>query len=262
MISDQIKAHLHQLAPYSNLEKPLETYDHIELDAEDLRQARQMKHERLEREKYLASVQLMKPAVKHTAEEYYKAFTEFFPIDKVKEEAYYKIVTRLCCYFANDRRFETSDLKLDKGILLFGGVGVGKTTLMQMFRQNQAFSYRLVSCREVESEFAIDGDAAVKMFSVNTPIPSVNKFHQTEVGFCFDDLGTENAITKHFGNAKNVLADILLNRYDLKLDKRSTHITTNLNVDEIEKHYGTRVIDRIRENFNLILFDHQALSRR
>jgi energy-coupling factor transporter ATP-binding protein EcfA2 len=252
----------------------LESFDHIQLDEEDLRRAREKKHYRLEREKYRESLKEMKPAKLFTAEAYYKAFTQIFPINEAKEREYSVIVKSLCCYFANDPRFETRDLKLSKGILLFGSVGVGKTTLMQMFKINGVFSYKMVSCREVESEYAKEGDVAIGQYSINYPSIAINSnpFGHQELGYCFDDLGTENAVTKHFGNAKNVMADILLNRYDNAMTKardtgnppefRDTHITTNLSAEEIEKYYGTRVRDRMRECFNMITFDEKSQSRR
>jgi DNA replication protein DnaC len=160
-------------------------------------------------------------------------------------------------------RFNTETLNLKKGILLYGGVGVGKTTLMQMFQRNAAFSYRVINCRDVETEFTIQGHESIERFSRLQPIAvNSNPYGHAEIGFCFDDLGTENAVTKHFGNAKNVMTDILLNRYDYKLDYRATHITTNLAVSEIEKMYGTRVLDRIAESFNVIAWPAEAKSRR
>jgi DNA replication protein DnaC len=265
MIGQQLKEHLHQLAPYRGLESPsVEQYEDIQLDAEDLRKAREDKHNRLKREKYLEEIRTIRPARTFSAEEYYTAFKQIFPIDEVHDEWYSKIVKRLCCYFANDKRFETNDLKLNRGILLFGGVGVGKTTLLQAFRLNQAFSFKIVSCREVESEFAMNGDEAIGKYSVNQPALAINSnpFGQQEIGYCFDDLGTENSVTKHFGNAKSVMADILLNRYDSGLSPRATHITTNLSEKEIETYYGTRVLDRMHENFNVIVFPSDAKSRR
>jgi DNA replication protein DnaC len=263
MIGQQIKEHLQRLDPSLKVEKPLENYDQITLDDEDLRKAREEKFYRLEREKYMQGLNGSKPSKSFTAEEYYKAFTQLFPIDKKAEKEYNLIVAVLCCYFSNDKRFETADLKLRKGILLYGGVGVGKTTLMQAFRQNQAFSYRIISCREVEGHFATEGEEAIKRYSINYPVAvNSNRYGHQEIGYCFDDLGTENSNTKNYGNAKNVMTDILLNRYDSGLDPRSTHITTNLSGDEIEKTYGTRVMDRITENFNLITFPVKAKSKR
>ena len=47
---------------------------------------------------------------------------------------------------------------------------------------------------------------------------------------------------KYFGNECNVMAEILLSRYDLFISKKVlTHITTNLSATEIETHYGNRV---------------------
>jgi DNA replication protein DnaC len=74
-------------------------------------------------------------------------------------------------------------------------------------------------------------------------------------------LGTE-ANAKHYGHEKNVMAEIILNRYDNNLPYHCTHITTNLTADEIKAQYGTRVTDRIREMFNIIKFPVGAKSRR
>lgn len=229
----------------------------------DLRKAREEKHYRLLKEKWLTDVKSLTASAKYSAEEYYKSFTQIFPIDEEKEKDYMVIVKRLCCYFANDPRFDTANLSRSKGILLFGGVGVGKTTLMEIFQRNALFSYRVISCRDIETQFAVEGNEAVEKYSRLRPIAiNASPYGHQEIGYCFDDLGTENAVTKHFGNAKNVMADILLNRYDSKLDPRATHITTNLTLDDIEKFYGTRVIDRIAENFNIITFDKDSKSRR
>lgn len=233
---------------------------------------REQKFYRLEREKYLQGLTAERKFKTYTAEEYYKAFTNIFPINESREKAYAEIVMRLCCYFSGDKRFENNDFKLNRGLLIFGGVGVGKTTLLQMFRRNQAFSYRLISCRDIENEYGVDGPEAISRYTENYPVATnSNPFGALEIGYCFDDLGTENAVTKHFGNSKNVMADIILNRYDrIKQmtepgktpDFRSTHITTNLSADELFNLYGTRVNDRIAEMFNLIKFDKDAKSRR
>jgi hypothetical protein len=118
----------------------------------------------------------------------------------------------------------------------------------------------------------VKGQEVIEQYSENVQVAvNANPFGHQEVGYCFDDLGTENAVTKHFGNAKNVMTDIILNRYDrIKMltpegeqaDFRGTHITTNLSVDEIEKLYGSRFLDRLREMMNVIEFPEKTLSRR
>jgi hypothetical protein len=80
--------------------------------------------------------------------------------------------------------------------------------------------------------------------------------------YCFDDLGTENNL-KLYGNECNVMAEILLSRYDLFVSRKLiTHLTTNLSASEIEAAYGNRLRSRLREQFNLIAFNNNTLDKR
>ncbi|MGC4128512.1 MAG: RteC domain-containing protein [Bergeyella sp.] len=79
---------------------------------------------------------------------------------------------------------------------------------------------------------------------------------------CFDDLGTETS-SKYFGNDCNVMAEILLTRYDLFKEKGIlTHITTNLSATEIESQYGNRLRSRMREMFNLFGYEETSGDKR
>ncbi|WP_372745924.1 hypothetical protein [Lutibacter sp.] len=44
--------------------------------------------------------------------------------------------------------------------------------------------------------------------------------------------------------------------------EKKTHITTNLNAKEIEKHYGNKVRSRLRAMFNLISFSQNSIDKR
>lgn len=128
--------------------------------------------------------------------------------------------------------------------------------------RNQINSFRMESCREVESKYAQFGEEYISACSFNIEI-SVNSdpFGHQMIGYCFDDLGTESN-SKYFGKEKNVMAEIILNRYDNNLDYRTTHLTTNFTAEKIKEQYGTRVTDRIKQMFNIIQFDVNAKSRR
>ena len=68
---------------------------------------------------------------------------------------------------------------------------------------------------------------------------------------------------KYFGNECNVMAEVILTRYDLFVSRKLiTHITTNLAAGEIEKMYGNRLRSRIRELCNLIAFPTSASDKR
>jgi DNA replication protein DnaC len=269
---------LQQLQPEFKQEKvsEIDEIQKIELDDLDILEAKRQKYYKVKQREWLGNIRKLSQSRIYTAEQLYTAFCMIFPPDdgqkhtpdevvkafeQREEEWYVKVVKRLCCYFTGDKRFNSASFNLEKGLLIYGGVGVGKSTLLETFRRNQIFSYRIASCRDIENQFADIGVDTVGYYSKNHDMPT-NIYNQSEAGFCFDDLGTENAVTKYFGNSKNIMAEIILNRYDKKLDSRSTHITTNITYNQIVELYGDRVIDRMKESFNFIEFPKDAKSRR
>lgn len=178
-----------------------------------------------------------------------------FIIDETNE----RIVIALSLYFANDPRAKSYDIDLSKGLLLLGGVGVGKTLIMKAFALNQNASFRVVRSRDISYDFADHGFGIVKQYSDITTIPQ-NIHGQKQLGLCIDDLGTDEE-RKHYGDRANALAEIVLNRYDIGMHNL-THITTNLNANMIEQVYGLRVRSRMREMFNKVNFGLNAPDRR
>lgn len=156
-------------------------------------------------------------------------------------------------YFSKDKRFEDEGYSFKKGLFLQGNVGCGKTILMKTFRINPRNRFGVISCREVTYKYQQFGDEIFQKYSIVQD-------DDTSHGWCFDDLGTES-VKKHYGNETNVMAEILLNRYDRKLFHK-THITTNLTVTELEEIYGSRLQSRFREMFNLISFPMEATDLR
>lgn len=166
----------------------------------------------------------------------------------------------MLCYFLQDELAATQlNIDLNKGILLTGPVGCGKTTLinlMKFFIQKESQKFITKPCRDISFEFIQDGFSIVHKYSKG------NLYEYAARTFCFDDLGTENSL-KYYGNECNVMAEILLTRYDLFVSKNLlTHITTNLSASEIEEMYGNRVRSRLREMLNLIFFDKNATDKR
>jgi energy-coupling factor transporter ATP-binding protein EcfA2 len=171
-------------------------------------------------------------------------------------------IFKLIAYFLNDEPtcFQFN-INLNKGILLSGPVGCGKTSLMNLMKYltptDHKFSVK--PCRDISFEFIQDGYEIIHKYSKNLRLGGGQP---VAIRYCFDDLGTENNL-KYFGNECNVMAEIILSRYELFTNKKlQTHITTNLSATEIENQYGNRIRSRLRELCNLIAYDRHSTDKR
>ena len=168
-------------------------------------------------------------------------------------------IQKLICYFLKDEDMAVNfNLDLSKGILLSGPVGCGKTTLMTLMRHAAQPNYKFImkTCRDISFEFIREGYQTIQKYS------NGNNSHSEYRNYCFDDLGVETNL-KYYGNECNVMAEIILSRYDIFISKQViTHITSNLSATEIESAYGNRVRSRLREMLNLIAFDDNSLDKR
>ena len=166
------------------------------------------------------------------------------------------LIFKLCCYFIQDH-YSCSQMGIDtnKGILLSGPVGCGKTSLMMLLQHlaPHKTNYELIPTRNIVFNFNASG------FEV------LEKYNETK-NFCFDDLGVE-PIGSHYAKECNVMGEILLSRYELfchpeRSRRVLTHITTNLNAEELEKRYGNRVRSRLRAMMNVIAYDSNSIDKR
>jgi hypothetical protein len=162
------------------------------------------------------------------------------------------ILYKLCNYFIKDEvNCKKLNIDINKGILLTGPVGCGKTSLMKLLRHivPHRKSYEVIPTRNITFSFNNNGYTIIEKYGDKN-------FN------CFDDLGIEPT-GRHFGKDCNVMGEILLSRHDLFLNHNiKTHATTNLNATELEDRYGNRVRSRMRELFNLIGFDKESKDKR
>lgn len=178
-----------------------------------------------------------------------KKYGQQFRIDK--EDL--PVINRLVMYAAHvEDCCENFGIDLNKGILLTGPIGCGKTSWMQliqllMFPEQK---YQVKSSRDIAFEFNRDG------YDV------INNYGKRNRRLCLDDIGVEQNI-KFFGNECNTIAEILLQRYELHQHQGIiTHATTNLSASQLEQLYGNRVRSRLRSMFNLISFPAEAKDKR
>lgn len=165
------------------------------------------------------------------------------------------VIQQLIRYFINDPDCE---LNLQKGILLTGNVGTGKTFLLDTMQaltiaaKLPSRHFRTARCVEVAelirsgntSDPKASGKAVTKLDLLN---------HGT---WCFDDLGHEPLSVKVWGDDRQVMEPILVRRYNqFTAGHCITHATTNLGKQGLLDYYGPRLADRFEEMFNFILLD-------
>ena len=177
-------------------------------------------------------------------------------------ESDHPTIFKLIAYFLKDEPtcFQFN-INLNKGIMLSGPVGCGKTSLMNIMKHltKTEHKFSVKPCRDISFEFIQDGYEVIHKYSKDLRLRGGLP---VAVRYCFDDFGIEQNI-KYFGNECNVMAEILLSRYELFTNKKlQTHITTNLSATEIETHYGNRVRSRLREMVNLIAFNKTIHDKR
>ena len=177
------------------------------------------------------------------------------------EEGDKPVILKLLCWFLMDEALaEHEGLDLQKGILLSGPIGCGKTAIMQIMRRicDPQRAFLVKPCASVALEFAAEGYDVIyrytsRAFCLYTKQPRT---------VCFDDLGFEYD-APYFGAICNSMAEILSIRYDLFMEHGMiTHATTNLNSAELEKRYGSRIRSRMRQMFNLIAFPQTGSDKR
>ena len=183
-------------------------------------------------------------------------FGHQFKIEATDHELIYK----LCIIMIQDQvNAQKKGLHLNKGILLSGPVGVGKTSLMQLIPEicYRPPLYKLVPTREITFAYNEHGSKIITQYG------SYN-------AYCFDDLGLEPT-GRFYGKDANVMAEVMLSRYEFYrkchqqkyfFQRKVAHFTTNLNASEIEKRYGKRVRSKLREMLNLIAFNAETKDKR
>ena len=162
-----------------------------------------------------------------------------------------QVINNLVYYFVGDHSFPGN---LSNGLLMIGGLGTGKTTLLKIFGEILRgfkipnWTLRTIKCVEIVELWETSGWDRLEKFKKGI--------------WCFDDLGEENLEAHHYGSQHNVMGKILSDRYEKWQDTGLiTHISTNYTPALLESKYGDRVTDRIIHMSNAILFDKQINRR-
>lgn len=174
----------------------------------------------------------------------------------------------LIYYFARDNRFfecenlsKLSEPSFEKGLLIIGNFGNGKTSTMKVFEKIfkgiTGVRFKGFSANEVVTMF--------EKCSADTDRNEFEKMMWRGTRY-FDDLKTER-IASNFGKV-NLFKEIIEERYNRK---SKTYVTCNFKkdfpddlnaaLDEFEDKYESRVYDRLFEMFNIIEFKGKSFRK-
>lgn len=175
-------------------------------------------------------------------------------------------IIRFLMYYFNgcelaEQIFPKRGYKLHKNIMLQGGVGVGKTMLMQIFseylkRTNNPRFFFNVSVTQMVNYYSINNN--IDRFLYNES--EGRGFQGNPVNLCLNDIGVDNR--PFYGiDTLTIVHDFLHARNEIwansgEYDRRFAHLTTNLTKEQLEKKFGQkdeygRIIDRFK-TYNVI----------
>ncbi len=165
----------------------------------------------------------------------------FIETDEIKST-----ITKLLYYFTGSSLFDGS---LKKGIMLVGGLGTGKSLIFRVFKEYtgkilRMNSYQYHYSHEIVDNVNINGVEYLEKYNHNFGTPIT----------CYvDDIASRNEIIKYFGTEVNVMEQLLSIRYNIYIRYRKlTHVTSNKYPSDFKELYDERVIDRMKEMFNIV----------
>jgi DNA replication protein DnaC len=149
------------------------------------------------------------------------------------------ILNQLYYYLIGDDKFKGD---LQKGIIIFGTIGTGKTLIVRSFVELiQAASnkmFTILHSKALASYLREKGEDYLNL----RPL-------------FIDDIGKESKIVNDFGTIKNPIPDLFSIRYDFG---GWTFGTCNYNLEDLEGFYGLTIIDRFKEMFNFLIMEGES----
>ena len=174
-------------------------------------------------------------------------------------ENFKKYIAAKCPKFIIDEKNSPIIEKLlhsNHGIMIVGEYGCGKTALIEMIakytsEQLHKKLFRIANVREICFEFQKSGAEGIEKYY---RIPK-NEIEYGYPVYCFDDIGSELKMINHYGTPEDTISNLLYLRYD---SKTVTYATTNLTPKMLKERYETRLYDRFKEMFEIVVMEGKS----
>lgn len=155
--------------------------------------------------------------------------------------------------------------KRNKGLLIIGQIGVGKSVMMKIMQKlfkDSVRGFKWLVCSDL-----------VDLLEHYTPSEVKQMYgRELKMDLYIDDIGVGNSIFNKYGNTTNIISDILSERYELFVsEKIKTHVSSNKSTSldkklfpdiiTLEDLYGIRIIDRLKEMCETIVWKGDSLRK-
>jgi DNA replication protein DnaC len=141
------------------------------------------------------------------------------------------------------------------GLLLYGKVGNGKTTIAKAVCSTINLLY---DSALLEEKKGVWQTSALELSSIaRNDADRFERIKKTELLF-IDDLGCEPITVKSWGNELSPVVELIYHRYDRQL---FTIISSNLSDEDFKERYGARIDDRMREMFDRLSFTNNSFRK-
>ena len=229
----------------------------------------------------------LKPINIESLYDLFKSAFELFqkkPFDETVNNSESKRLARtLCAYFLQKKAFLRSPLlneksipDLQKGLMIVGGYGTGKTSILNTFHQMFKIAASMpIQVTDIDGTLQLLGRYKLGFgyFTANDLVKNfeaISDPQEKEIFWnCyskgikyFDDIMTESTAS-NYGKIE-IFKDLFEMRYT---NRAKTLISLNYartldeTLDEISKKYGERVYDRLFEMFNIIELHGESLRK-
>lgn len=169
-----------------------------------------------------------------------------------------EIIYTILKYFRGSSDFNSYGIiknkaSLDKGILIHGDYGVGKSLLFEILHKTGKQLYKEHRFKNMRFDCISTGsfvDDYMRSVKLNDSNFNINRYYKHQL--YIDDLGFEKKAFLDF----ELLAQVLFERHR---NKEKTFVTTNLSPSEITARYSELIGDRLPEMFNIIKWEGESL---
>ena len=177
-------------------------------------------------------------------------------------------------YFTGNPEFEKHAMSglglkgsLNKGLLLIGPVGSGKTfslsTILKIYTSKylRSNSYQVHKYSNMKHEYGLNGLETLSEFG--QIVSNSGGIHRNDTKVILvDDFLSNGTIVSYIGNKIEFADELIDSRYEaFKHSRKLTHFTTNIYADKMREVLDERSISRLLEMCNVIEFADQDWRR-